>query len=323
MKSHRILTLAALISTAALTLTACGGGASSSSSGGSAGSQLKIGVVVRTMSNPVWQAVASGAEDQAKKAGNVTVKTVGADSESDVTGQINKVQDLISSGVNALIVAPNGGPQLKPILEQAAAKGVKIVIIDNDIPDLKGKVSYVGTNQPENAAAVNKEIITSLGAEAKGAEVGILDYPGNTVVQARVDAAKKTFEDAGLNVVSVLPGKCDRATAQNSATDMITAHPNIKAIFGSCGQGATGAAQAAQNAGKKILVTGFDGTNDEFRTIKAGNELATILQDFKGTGAQAMTAAIDSASGKSVQSNYDVPATLITKDNVDKFQPAG
>ncbi len=187
----------------------------------------------------VWQGVIAGAKEEAPKLGNVTIKADAPQNEEDIQGQISKIQDLISGGANELIVAPDGDA-LKPVLQQAASKGILVVLIDTDIASFSQKTSYVSSVQDTSSADVVGVSIKALGSAAKGAEVGILDFPGNNTVQARVDAAKKAYEAAGMKVVAQLPGKCDRATALNATTDMLQAHPNIKAIFGGCGQGATG-----------------------------------------------------------------------------------
>ncbi|MCA4132541.1 sugar ABC transporter substrate-binding protein [Arthrobacter sp. M4] len=320
MKKKFLLAATVAASSLAIALTGCSGGTQASSSGG--GKTFTVGIVPKTLQNPVWQGVIKGADDEAKALGNVKIKTAASNTEEDIAGQINKIQDLITGGIDALVVAPNGD-SLQPVLQQAISQGIPVVLIDTDIPTWKDKTSFVTSQQSESSAKVNEEIAKALGGSASGAEVGILDFPGNNTVQARVDAAKKVFQQTGMKIVSELPGKCDRATALNSATDMLTANPNIKAIFGGCGQGATGAAQAVQNANKNVLVTGFDGINDEFNAVKSGKMLATILQDFPAIGKQALDAAVDAKNGKTVQKTYEVPGILITKDNIDKYKPAG
>lgn len=286
------------------------------------GKAITIGVVPKTLQNPVWQGVIKGAETQAKTKGNITIKASAPNSEEDITGQINKIQDLITQKVDALVVAPDGD-SLQPILQQAVDKGIPVVLIDTDIKGFTAKTAYVSSDQAGGAKAVTDAAVKALGPNVKGAEVGLLDFPGNTTVQARVDAAKQVYEAAGAKIVSELPGKCDRATALNSTTDMLTAHPNIKAIFGGCGQGATGAALAVGNAKKTVLVTGFDGINGEFKDIQDGTMLATILQDFPKIGAQSVDIAVAALNKQTVNKIDQIPGIVITKDNVGKYQPAG
>jgi ribose transport system substrate-binding protein len=104
----------------------------------------------------------------------------------------------------------------------------------------------------------------------------------------------------------------------------LQAHPDITAIFGQCGNNATGAIQAIENAGKvpgrDILVIGFDGTELELEAIAAGRELLSVSQDFAGIGARAVAAAVEALAGRTVEKTTYVPARLITKDNVGDFQ---
>lgn len=302
--------------------TPAGGGSTPAGTGNSSVKAITIGVVPKTLQNPVWQGVIKGAENQAKTKGNITIKASAPNNEEDITGQINKIQDLITQGVDALVVAPDGD-SLQPILQQAVDKGIPVVLIDTDIKSFTAKTAYVSSDQSGGAKGVTDVAVKALGPNVKGAEVGLLDFPGNTTVQARVDAAKQVYEAAGAKIVAELPGKCDRATALNSTTDMLTAHPNIKAIFGGCGQGATGAALAVSNAKKTVLVTGFDGINGEFEDIQDGTMLATILQDFPKIGAQSVDIAVAALNKRTVNKDDQVPGLVITKDNVSKYQPAG
>ncbi len=317
-------TVGAIVVAASLTmtLTGCNRDSASTGSSSSGAEAVTIGVVPKTLQNPVWQGVIKGAEDQAKTKGNITIKASAPNSEEDITGQINKIQDLITQGVDALVVAP-AGDSLQPILQQAVDKGIPVVLIDTDIEGFTAKTAFVSSDQAGGAKGVTDAAVKALGTDVKGAEVGLLDFPGNTTVQARVDAAKQIYEEAGAKVVAELPGKCDRATALNSTTDMLTANPNIKAIFGGCGQGATGAALAVGNAKKTVVVTGFDGINGEFEDIQKGTMLATLLQDFPKIGAQALDVALAAHNKQPVQKTYEVPGIVITKDNVSQFQPAG
>ena len=302
--------------------TAGAGSTAPAGTGSSSVKAITIGVVPKTLQNPVWQGVIKGAEDQAKTKGNITIKASAPNSEEDITGQINKIQDLITQGVDALVVAPDGD-SLQPILQQAVDKGIPVVLIDTDIKGFTAKTAYVSSDQAGGAKGVTDVAVKALGPNMKGAEVGLLDFPGNTTVQARVDAAKQAYEAAGAKIVAELPGKCDRATALNSTTDMLTAHPNIKAIFGGCGQGATGAALAVGNAKKTVLVTGFDGINGEFKDIQDGTMLATILQDFPKIGARSVDIAVAALNKQTVNKDDQIPGIVITKDNVSKYPPAG
>lgn len=295
-------------------LTACGRGGDSASGG-----QVKVAVIVKTLSNPVWKGVVQGAEKEAKSQ-NLDITASGGTSEDDIQGQIAKVEASISQNVDVIAIAPNGTSQLAPVLERATNEGIKIVLIDTDIPSLKSKTSFVTSEQTQGAGQVAQQLVDALGAEANGAQAGVLDFPGNPTVNARIEAGKAVLEKAGVDVASTLPGKCDRATALNSTQAMLQAEPDLKVIYGACGQNATGAAQAVANAKKDVLVVGFDGINDELKAIASGAMLATVWQDFPEIGAEAVRTGVDASKGDSVEKEIAVPAQVVTKKNVADFK---
>ncbi len=308
---------------------ACGGSDEGGSGGSAAGStaadgggsgDVKMALVVKTLSQPVWRDVAAGVREEAAKRG-IEMSVEGGKSEEDIQGQINTIEDLLVKGVRALLVAPNGTGQLGPVLERAVAQGVPVVLIDTDIPDFDEKTTLVATDNYGTAKDLSERFVRALGGTAIA---GILDYPNVSSVAERVRGTMDAIRGTNIRVVSTLAGDCDQTKALNSTTDMLQAHPEITAIFGECGNNATGAIQAIENAGKvpgkDIKVIGFDGTALELDAIAAGKELLSVSQDFPGIGARAVGAAVDALADRSVPKTIYVPARLITKDTVEQFK---
>ncbi len=91
-----------------------------------------IPVIVKDMTSPYWQAVLSGARKAGQDLG-VNVVALGAQSESDVSGQISILEKAVASNPAAIVIAPAQFAALgKPIDE--AAKKVKIIGIEFLLP---------------------------------------------------------------------------------------------------------------------------------------------------------------------------------------------
>ena len=115
---------------------------------------------------------------------------------------------------------------------------------------------------------------------------------------------------------------CDQTKGLNAAQDLLTAHPDVTAIYGACGPPIIGALQAIKAAGKKpgaILVVGFDAAPDELAAIKAGDEAGSVAQFPAKMGSLGIDTAVKAAKGETVPANVDTGTEMVTKDNVAQF----
>ena len=92
-----------------------------------------------------------------------------------------------------------------------------------------------------------------------------------------VDGFKQGLGD-GFKIVASLPTDCDQTKGLNAAQDILTANPDVKAIYGACGPPILGAIETIKSASKTIKVVGFDAGGDEVKAIVAGDELASVAQ---------------------------------------------
>ena len=107
------------------------------------------------------------------------------------------------------------------------------------------------------------------------------------------------------------------------AEDLLTANPDLKAIYSACGPPAAGAAQAIENAGianADIVMVGFDACCGELDKIVSGQEDATVAQYPAKMGELGVSTLVAAIRGEAVESLVDTGAGLVTIDNVKDFQ---
>jgi simple sugar transport system substrate-binding protein len=155
-----------------------------------------------------------------------------------------------------------------------------------------------------------------------GSKIGVLQGRlGNPSLDDRVKGLKATLGSA-ISVVAEPATDCDQTKGLNAAQDMLTAHPDISAIYGACGPPIIGALQAIKAAGKQpgsIVVVGFDASPDEITAIKAGDEAGSVAQFPAKMGSLGIDTAVKAAKGESVPSSVDTGTAMVTKDNVAQF----
>ena len=93
----------------------------------------------------------------------------------------------------------------------------------------------------------------------------------------------------------------------------MAAHPNVQAVFAQNDEMALGALRAVQASGKKVLIVGFDGTQDGIAAVKRGKLGATIAQQPELIGELGVETADKVLKGEKVAEFIPVPLKLVTK----------
>jgi ABC-type sugar transport system substrate-binding protein len=290
--------------------------AASSSAAAGGGAPIKVGFITKF---PVdfYSTMVNAVKAYATANPSVTVLYAQGKSGTDDASEIAAIQDFVTQGVNAIAITPTS-PAVQPALQKAVDKGIKVVLVDNDIPGWTGKSSYVATNN----LAGGKVAGTFLAKQLKpGSTVAILEgVLGNQSLQDRVTGMEQGL-GSGFKVVAMTPTDCDQTKGLNAAQDILTAHPDVTAIYGACGPPITGAVQAIKAKGlKNIIVVGFDADAAQIKDILAGNELASVIQFPAKMGSIGIDTAVKAAEGQTVPATVDTGTGLVTKDNASTFQ---
>jgi ABC-type sugar transport system substrate-binding protein len=242
-------------------------------------------------------------------------------SGTDDAGEIAAIQNMVAQGVKGIAITPTS-PAVSAALDKAIKAGVKVVLIDNDIPKWKKKSSVVATNNYKGGQLAGKFLATKLKA---GDTLGILE--GNPANPALVERVTGVLSGLGalksqIKVVSKLETDCDQTKGATAAQTILTANQNLTAIYSACGPPALGAIQSIKNAGIKpggILLVGFDASPDEVKAIKAGTETASVAQFPAKMGSLGISTLWKAVQGKAVPKNVDTGTALVTKANAAKF----
>jgi simple sugar transport system substrate-binding protein len=275
---------------------------------------IKLGLITKF---PVdyFFTLQNGAKAWNKAHKNVKIMYAQGKAATDDAGEIAAIQNMMAAGVKGIGITPTS-PAVIPTLNKAVKAGIKVVLMDNDLPTWKLKSSVVATNNLKGGALAGKYLATKLKA---GSELGILEgVPGVPALDDRVNgmlAGLGSLKDQ-LKIVSKLETDCDQTKGAQAAQTMLTANPNLTAIYSACGPPALGAIQSIKNAGAKgVILVGFDGSPDEILAIKAGTESASVAQHPAKIGSLGMATLYNAVLGKKVAKNIDTGTSLITQAN--------
>ena len=241
-------------------------------------------------------------------------------SATDIEGQIALIESMVTQGVQGIALTPVD-PTVAPALDKAIQAGVKVVLMDNNIPGWEGLTSLATTDN-YNAGKIAGEHLKTLLKE--GDTLGILEgVPGVPALDDRVNGMLEGLGDLKVEIVGRGGTNCTEELGLNVAQDLLTANPDLKAIYAACGPPAAGAAKAIENAGispDNIVLVGFDFCCGEAEALAAGIEDATVAQFPAKMAELGVDALVKSIRGEQVESLIDSGAALVTKANMDQFQ---
>ncbi len=240
-------------------------------------------------------------------------------SATDIEGQIALIESMVTKGVQGIALTPVD-PTVAPALDKAIAAGVKVVLMDNNIPDWNGRTALATTNN-YNAGKIAGEYLKTVLKD--GDTLGILEgVPGVPSLDDRVNGMLDGLKGVNVEIVGKGATNCTEELGISVAEDLLTKHPELKAIFAACGPPAAGAAQAIKNAGiasDKIVLAGFDFCCGEKEALEAGIEDATVAQFPAKMAELGVDALVKAIRGEKVESLIDSGAALVTKDNMANF----
>ena len=284
-----------------------------------AADKVKLGMITKF---PVefFFTLEKGAKEAAAKDGDIELVTGQGASGTDIEGQIALIESMMSQGVKGIAITPVDAT-VASTLDKAVAAGIKVVLIDNDIPNWKGKTAYVGTNNFQGGVLAGKWLHDHT---KDGQKFGILEgVPGVPALDDRYKGMVKGLGDRKLNIVGKGATSCNLDGGVKVAEDILTANPDLDGIYSVCGPPAVGAIQSLKNAKvdfAKFILVGFDACCGEIDALKAGEEDATVAQFPIKMGELGILTAAAAVRGQKVEAVVDTGTAIVTKENADKFK---
>jgi ribose transport system substrate-binding protein len=251
---------------------------------------------------------------------------------ADADSQAQQIEQAIAKKPDALVVLPQDGAALTPVAQKAERAGIPVINIDRLFtkPDA-ATATILGDNYQIGVLAADY-----IGAQLKcsGNVVEIQGLAGISVTEDRSkgfsDEIKKRCPNGGVKVVARQPGDFNPDTGLKVMENILTAQKKIDAVYTHDDDMAQGVVQAIRNAGRDndMFLTGVGGSSDAMKQIKAGGLYRATFLYNPNMAATAVNMARLIAQGggfselvpPEVPRQIVVPAAVVTKDNVDKYE---
>ncbi|WP_180899071.1 ABC transporter substrate-binding protein [Martelella soudanensis] len=261
-----------------------------------------------------------GAEEKAKELG-VELQIYNAN--NDPAMQNNAVETYIQEGVDGLAVVAIDVNGIMPAVEQADKAGIPVVAIDAILPEGPQK-AQIGVDNAKAGADIGAYFLDYVKADMGGkAKVGVVGALNSYIQNVRQDGFQGAIEGVdGIEFAGVVDGQNVQDTALAAAENLITANPDLTAIYATGEPALMGAIAAVESQGKQddIKIFGWDLTAQAINAIDDGFVVAVIQQDPALMGAAAVEALNDLSGGESVEASISVPVTIVDKTNVEPYR---
>jgi ribose transport system substrate-binding protein len=286
------------------------------------GSGPRVALVLKTLNSPFFNDMQRGAQEAATRLG-VNLIVQAAEREIDVDRQMQIVENLLQTGVQALCLTPAGSRELVPAVVKANQANIPVVIVDTRLDPAASEeagvktASFIGSDNYEGGRIAARFIVE----QSKGrANVAVLEgIPGHETGDSRLRGFRDGIKDtAGIRIVASQPANWERDQGFNVFQNMLQAHPGIDTLFACNDMMALGAAEAIRAAGRagSIRIVGFDAVEDARNAIRDGTMAGSVAQFPDEMGRLAIENAVQAIKGGTVEPDAKVRIELITKENV-------
>ena len=317
-RSVRSLAVVGAVAAVALTISGCASSTTASPSA-TAEKKLTIAFVMGAESDPFFQAMKVGAEEEAKAEG-VTLIWQGDSSHYDVATEVPIVESVISSKPDGLVLIPTDPAGLQASSDKAVAAGIVVANVDTHTEDTSKAVIFITGDNADGGAKAADAIAAKIGyTDGKTYEVvvGLTSATATTNV-GRLDGfkAQVAAKYPGIEIKDVAYSQSNPQTAASNVNNWLTKYPNLAGIFAIDGTNASGAAAALQskNLVGKIALVGYDAYPANVELIKAGVFTALIAQDPAEEARQAILAIVNKIRNNEDPAQHDVVIPNVTLD---------
>jgi ribose transport system substrate-binding protein len=299
------------------------GGSSDGGGGGGAGGAAagkKVDVIIKASDSSFWQTMLAGSARAAKDYG-LKVGLFGPTSEIDVNQQVQLIENSVSRGVDAIVLAPNSSDALNAAIKRARDGGIEVITVDTAVTtDSDG---FIGTDNVKAGEQAGQTLCGLVKAQGKSS--------GSVLIESSV-AGVQTIKDRDTGFRRGLAASCpdveaatqryndnDLNRAASQVNDVLTANPGLVGIFADNNTSGVGAARAIKDnkVSDTVPVVAFDTDPQENAALADGSIDALVVQNPYFFGYQGVVEAGMSAVGSLPPPRLDPGAVVATAKNAD------
>lgn len=279
--------------------------------------KYKIGMSIDTTSQ-AWRAgLVEDVSTEAAK--HPEVELTITDANGNTEKQISDVEDLITKGVQAILISPIESQPLTNVCKKAYDQGIHVIVLDRE---LEGEdwTCFIGANNRDIGAAAGEYLVDYMGENGYTKLVEIQGTPGSSPCRDRSEPMVEKIEGTDIELVAQQTANWIESEAITVTENLLQAYPEgeIEVIYAQCDVMALGALKAMKSAGRdEIKIVSVDGQKEALEAIKNGEMVGTFTYPFPG--ALGVQTAMELIDGGSVDKTISMESVFIDASNVDEY----
>ncbi len=280
---------------------------------------MTIAVIPKGTTHEFWKSVHAGAVKAGRELG-AEIIWKGPVREDDRDEQIKVVENFLSRGVDGIVLAPLDDRALVPVLNDAKARHIPVLIIDSGV-QWDAYLSFVATDNEKAGGLAAERLGTLLGGQGDVVMMRYQEGSASTMAREKGFLARLAKDFPKMRVVSSNQyGGATTETAYATAENLLSTHKQVQAIF--CPNESTtfGMLRALEASGRtgKLRFVGFDASSKLIEALGAGKIDGLVVQDPFRMGELGVRSILAHRKGEKVNKRIDTGATLVTRDNMQE-----
>lgn len=252
-------------------------------------------------------------------------EVVVTDADGDVTTQIHQVEDFVTQGVDAILIAVADPDALIPPIQAAVDAGIPVICYDGGIASDDIAATKCIFDYPENGAILGEWVKEYVDAELGGkAKIAIVDFPpsaavGLPTVQGFIDSVS---QHEGIEIVAQQDGKASRTDSMAVMETILMANQDLDLVYAFNLDMAIGCANAIEaNGNSDAIVCGGGWGQEGFEMLESGHPiLKALCTSSPVTQARdAMDAVAPALAGEELPAETLSHGELLTQENIKDF----
>lgn len=275
-----------------------------------------IAVVVKSAAIPVWESHIIAAKAAGEDLG-VEILDYSPTKADNVEEQKRILEDLITTGVDAVVLAPANTEAVKGPVQDLIDAGIPVVYDNTMGPSDVDYLTYVGIDNKLCGEMIAEKMAELIGGE--GNVVVMEGVPGQATSDVRKEGALEAFAKYPDITVESAVTNWLTDEGRKVTEDYITKWgEDLSALVALGGNQAEGAVEAVKAAGMedKVLISGFDVQEPQYVAVENGDEIFTVSQGVYYQAYYSVVAAVMALNGESVPRTINCPITIVTQDNL-------